>query len=134
MLNRKDFILKEKMFDFDKYPELEEVYTRFFKLYKKISNYNNRNKDATQLNKEFDKIEKELSKKVFDTFHGKVDYVLYDGTEKRSWAEMFGDDWDKLDDNHKTCLAWLLEDGYIYRLPDEYYVSPVGFFDRESRK
>lgn len=133
MLKRLDFILKEKMFDFDKYPELEDLFSRFVKIKNKVTNYNNRNKDTTQINKEYVLAEVELSKKVFDTFHGKVDYVVYDDTEKKSWAEMFGDDWEKLDDNHKTCLTWLLDGEFIYCLPDEYYVSPLEFFDREGR-
>lgn len=136
MLKRTDFIYKEKMFDFDKYPMLEKEFEKFKKLDKKVLKLSmGKGELLNEAYKELCLAEiGELSRLVFDTFHGKVDYVVYDATEKKSWAEMFGDDWEKLDDNHKKCLTWLLDGGFIYCLPDEYYVSPVEFFDRESRQ
>lgn len=123
MLNRKDFILNERIFDFDKYPELEKLYKEYTKLSKKLLKSSMGKGDGVDYYELVRNMEKgEFSRLIFNTFHGKVKNVYHEFDGIKTWEEVFGDDYDLLDDMKKRCLVLLLDGNFVYRLPDEYYV------------
>ena len=112
-------------FKFDNYPELKKEYKKLETYRKKMNRtLYGTNDDMEDYYKKICEFEVgEFPKMVFDTFNGKVDYVMK-GKVKVSWAEMFGSDYSKLLDAQKKTLSHLLDGDFFVRLPREYYDDP----------
>jgi hypothetical protein len=115
-------------FKFKKFPELLEPYKIYFGYEMKLQKISMKNSASS--GKGFDEVRAErdkyarlhLGRLIFDAFSKKKP-KLYNQYEERkeSWEDVFGDDYDSLDDEQIYCLVTLLDRGYIYSLPDKYY-------------
>ena len=80
-------------FKFEEYPELAKKYKEYQRLEKKIYRTLHGSPDDAETFKKMQEFELgDFPKMVFDTFSGKVDYLMV-GDIKKSWKDMFGDDY-----------------------------------------
>ncbi len=118
-------------FKFDEYPELKKKYKELVSYEKKMRRTLNGTADDVDYwyNKIREFEQGEFPKMVFDTFNGKVDYLMY-GETKTTWEETFGNDYSKLTENDKVGLTHLLDGDFILCLPREYYDDPYNEYPK----
>lgn len=120
MLKNDEVILSK--FKFEKYPKLLELYKTLNGMENKFSKLLEKDEDVGDFEAKLEEFYiGEISKAVFDTFHGKVKYVFHVRNGKQLWSDVFGDDWNVLDNEKKKSLTMMIADEYDYRLPPKFY-------------
>ena len=113
-------------FNFDKAPELLDVYNEYKELRLKATSLsmkdvkNKKYEKAAAARDEFGKTV--FAKMIWDKFNP-ISPTLYNGDteEYEEWVKVFDKDFDELTDIQKYFLIGLVERDYIYELPKEYY-------------
>lgn len=118
-------------FNFDKFPELGEIYDKYHNLYLKAVKYSM--KDGTKNGEKMEKAIEEakqygysvLALLIYNIF-SKIKPQLYrriKGPGYYNWDDVFGKPFDELDDSEKQNLIHLLSGEFLYQLPGKYYIS-----------
>ncbi len=117
-------------FNFTDYPELKKVYRKLVGVGQKLNVAIDRN-DGDKEDELFALSDKlrygEVPECIFNSFNGKVKYVYHRKDGKEKWSNVFGSEYSDLTELQKKFLVGLIDSGYIYRLPPEYYDESLKF-------
>lgn len=116
-------------FKFDVYPTLLELYQEHKRLERIATKYSmSDSKSSAKKLLEANSKSNEfalniLAREIFEVF-GALKPMLHKRRGEQgyfSWDEVFGDEFERLDENQKKCLVGLLSGKFVYELPLEYY-------------
>ena len=115
-------------FNFTDYPELKKAYRKLVAVGQKLNVAIDRNANTEELFALSDKLRYgEVPECIFNSFNGKVKYVYHRKDGKEKWSKVFGSEYEVLTERQKKFLVGLIDCGYIYSLPPEYYDESLKF-------